>query len=301
MAAADLVLCSNERQRDLLLGVALTAGVPLHEKSAVVPYGIDAKLPRRTRKVLRTSGIAAEGDRVALWAGGMWSWFDPLTAIEAMDRLRPSRPELKLAFVGFEHPDPAQRRAHEPVAASAIAYARDRGLEDAVVFRPERLDRDEYFDYLMDADVGISLHGHTLEGRYAARTRILDYLHAGLPVICSRGDTLAEVVAAHGLGRVVEPLDVAGCADALNRLTEGPRQRSEDRSALTPLLWPSAARPLVEYCREPGPPPKRPRLAAVGLAAREYPAFVRSVYRIGGGADLARALIKRTVGRRRRR
>src|SRR3712207_7857570 len=54
-----------------------------------------------------------------------------------------------------------------------------------------------------------SLHAAGLEGRFASRTRVLDYLAAGLPVVCSSGDTMSDVVAAHGLGEVVPPQDVA--------------------------------------------------------------------------------------------
>ena len=41
---------ANERQRDLFVGVALTAGLlesrPLHARIVVVPYGLDAEPPR---------------------------------------------------------------------------------------------------------------------------------------------------------------------------------------------------------------------------------------------------------------
>jgi glycosyltransferase involved in cell wall biosynthesis len=300
LAAADLVLSSNEKQRDLLLGAGLAAGLldrggwqrPLQERLGVVPHGLDPEPHRSGGSPLRGAGLVGEGERLAVWGGGMWSWLDPLTAVRALERLRPQRPDLKLAFVGFEHPDPATRRAHAAVSEATIAYARDHGLGDAVLFRPQWLDRQQYLDHLGDADVGLALHGETLEGRFASRTRVLDYLAAGLPVLCSRGDTMSELVAAHGLGAVVEPLDVDGCARALDELTRGERRRI-DRSVLAPLFWPNAARPLLDYLADPGPPAARPQAASLTLAARSYPDFLRAVYGSGGARELVAAARRR--------
>jgi glycosyltransferase involved in cell wall biosynthesis len=284
LRAADLVLCSNERQRDFMIGAAVAAGAaghggrPLAERILVVPHGIDDQTPRRGGSPLRESGAVAEGDRVAIWAGGMWSWLDPLTAVKALERLRPRRPDLRLAFVGFDHPDPEQRRAHAGVASEALAYARDRGLRDSLVVRPAWLPRPDYFDHLFEADVGVSLHRPTLEGRFATRTRVLDYLHAGLPVVCTEGETMADLVALHGFGQVVPALDVDGCAAALDALTSGsPRRVGEE--ALEPFRWRTVARPLVELCLDPGPCRPASRREALAMAARHYPAFADAFYR----------------------
>jgi glycosyltransferase involved in cell wall biosynthesis len=295
VAAADLVLCTNEKQHDLVVGAALASGLlesdsgaPLAERLAIVPHGIDPSPPPRRGSPLRDGDFAGRDDRIAVWGGGIWSWLDPLTAIRAVERLRPSRPDLRLAFVGLEHPDPDHQRGHQRLADEAYAYVRDRALEPAVTFRPRWLPRDDYLDHLTDADVGVSLSGPTLEGRFASRTRVLDYLHAGLPVVCTAGDTMSELVASRGAGVAVEPLDVEGCAAALDRLTNGQPPRP-DGAALEPFLWRSVARPLVEYCGDPGPANPRARRRALLLAARAYPSFLRSVYRIDGPGRLARA------------
>ena len=305
LATADLILCTNEKQHDLLLGVGLATGMlagaagkrPLQERIAVVPHGLpDAPAPRRPASPLRGHGILGATDRVAIWSGGMWSWLDPLTAIRAVERLRPERPDLKLVFVGFEHPDPAQRRGHEAVAAKAIAYARDRALEDAVIFRPRWLGHDEYFDHLRDADVGVSLHVPGLEARFATRTRVLDYLAAGLRVVCSSGDTMSDVVAAKRLGETVEPRDVEECAAALDRLTRGDERPRLSQEALAPLRWSSVAQPLVDYCaqRDAEVSPKS-ATATVGVAATSYPPFLRALYGDGGPLEIARALGRRSA------
>jgi glycosyltransferase involved in cell wall biosynthesis len=288
---ADLVLCTNERQRDLALGAGLTAaalrrGRGLHalaERIAVVPHGVDPEGPRSGRSPLRESGAIGERDRVAIWAGGMWSWLDPLTAVKAVERLRPNRPDLRLALVGYEHPDPGHRAAHEPVTAEALDYVRERGLDGVVVLTPGWLTREEYFDHLHDADVGLSLHRPTLEGRFAARTRVLDYLSAGLPVVCTAGDTMSDLVAKHGLGSAVDAFDVAGCAEAIDRLTAGERGRIAAGDVLEQFLWPNVSRPLVEFCVDPGAPRGLSAWRAAAITARQYPAFLSALYRSGPG------------------
>jgi hypothetical protein len=302
LALADLVLCTNDKQRDLLVGAGLAAGLVgggepgFRERVAVVPHGLDAGPPLLPSGPGTLRAELGADARIAIWAGGIWGWLDPLTAIRAAEMLRGARPDHRLVFAGYEPPDAEQREAHAAGAAEATAYVRDRGLEDVVRFRPRWLERDEYVGHLLDADAGVVLHGHALEGRFASRTRVVDYLEAGLPVVCSAGDTMSELVTAHGLGAAVAPLDVAGCAAALDRLTADGTARVDARAALGPLLWPNAARPLIDFCLDPRAGGGGASRAA---AARAYPAFLRALWATGGPSGLARSALRR-AGRARR-
>ena len=299
LTAADLVVCSNERQRDLALGAGLAAGLltraapapPLDERLVVVPHGLDRLAVGRGRSALRTGELSDEGLRIAIWGGGIWGWLDALTAVRAAERLRSSRPDVRLAFVGLEHPDPVQRAAHAEAVAAARAEVARRGLDDTVVFRPRWLSREEYLEHLADADVGVSLHEETLEARFASRTRLVDYLEAGLPVVATSGDAMSAYVERYGLGRVVAPGDDAAVAAAIDALTSGDATRVAE-GALEALRWERVAQPLVEFCASPPAPRRRSRAAAIALVAAEYPAFLRAVHREPGGG------VARTVGRR---
>ena len=64
----------------------------------------------------------------------------------------------------------------------------------------------ERTNYLMEADIGVSLHPQTLETRFAYRMRVLDYLWAGIVPVVSDGDTMADLVRTYDAGRATGPL-----------------------------------------------------------------------------------------------
>jgi glycosyltransferase involved in cell wall biosynthesis len=303
LAAADLVVCGNEKQRDLLIGTALGAGLlalgPASpgavraDRIVVVPQGIDSEPPRHTRRVLRGTGSIEDSDLVVLWAGGTWSWMDPVTPIKAIERLSARRPDLKLVFVGTAHPDPTIQRTHQIGARAAIDYARDTGLEGSrVIFSDGWLSYEDYLNVLLESDIGIATARPTLESHFASRTRVVDYLAAGLPVVCSANDVMSAFVDRHGLGCSIPPLDVDACAAALDELAASGPPPAVDRAALAPLQWERVSRPLVDYCADPTPGPAR-RGASLAAAVRQYPSFARAVYTQDSWPAFVRALLKR--------
>ena len=116
LQAADFLICASERQRDFWLGALSVANrinpytseadPSLRSLIDVVPFGLPAEPPRPSRSGIKglVPGIA-ETDIVVLWWGGIWNWFDPVTAIEAMASLGSDVPGLKLYFTGVDHPN----------------------------------------------------------------------------------------------------------------------------------------------------------------------------------------------------
>ena len=114
---ADYFLCASERQRDLWLGSLSSMGRlnpltytddPTFESLiGVAPFGLPAEPPTRTRRAIKgvVPGIG-ETDRVLLWGGGIYNWFDPVTLIEAMGLLAEEHPEIKLFFLSATHFNP---------------------------------------------------------------------------------------------------------------------------------------------------------------------------------------------------
>jgi glycosyltransferase involved in cell wall biosynthesis len=207
-----------------------------------------------------------------------------------------------LVFMGTGRPG-LERTGQARFADRARELARAEGLDgERVHFNDGWVPYEERGTWLAEADLGVSAHLDHLEARFSFRTRILDYLWAGLPVVTSSGDTLGDLVAERGLGRAVEPGDVDAFAAACRRLLDdrkeyrAARERIEElRPALT---WTEAARPLVDWCgRVADLPPRRPRRDVMRRAARaQYVrALAETVQRDGVQAAARR------VGRRLRR
>ena len=290
----DLFLCGSERQRDLVLGMLLALGrlnpatyaddPTFGRLVATVPHAVPDGEPSAAGPDPRAAidGIGPD-DLLLYWGGGVWNWLDPGTVVEAVGRVAERRPEVKLLFAGTENPDP-DAPVHD-VLPAAVARARAAGLEGRCVFFGSWVPYDERGAALRSADVGVSAHRSSVETRFAVRTRILDYLWAGLPVITTDGDDSADLVRRERLGEVVAPGDVDGWAAAIDRLAADARRREacgeRSRAAGRGLGWSDAAAPLLAFCREPRP--------AADHRAGTTAGRVDAARRYGGKAiDLAR-------------
>lgn len=260
----DFFLCAHESQRDFWLGMLAangrvnpytTADDPtLRRLIDQVPFGLPAAPPQHRRAVLKgvRPGIGPD-DRLIYWGGGMWEWFDPLTAIRAVAEVAQVHPNVRLFFAGTRHSNPDVPPMR--MAAAARALADELGLTDRLVFFNDWVPYAERENYLLEADLGISLHLERLETRFAFRTRLLDYFWAGLPMVVSAGDALSRLVADEELGAVVAPQDVAGVRDALLRLLAQPDLRAKIAprfaAVRAELTWERAIEPLRAFCRAP--------------------------------------------------
>ncbi len=265
LVRADFMLCASAKQRDFWLGQLAAMGrinpanydvdESLESLITVVPFGVADETPVRTRDAIRgvVPGIGAD-DVVLLWGGGVYNWFDPLTLLRAINELRDEIPTLRLFFLGLKHPNPHVGEMRMAVETRALAD--ELGLTDTFVFFNEDwVAFDDRANYFLDADVGISTHLDHVETAFSFRTRILDYLWAGLPVVATQGDALAELIDEHGAGLTVPPSDVAALADALRRIATDRDLRTASAAASEALgagmRWSAALEPLLRFCRAP--------------------------------------------------
>ncbi len=257
----DFFTCASERQRDFWLGSLAALGRvnpynyaadPLFGRLvSVVPFGLPDEPPQRSGPGLRgvVPGIGPD-DKVVLWGGGVYDWLDPISLLRAAGRLSRRVPELRVVFLGMRHPNPAAPQMR--VAAQLQDLSGQLGLTGKHVFfnagwAPYALRA----DFLLDADVAVSTHLDHIETRYSFRSRVLDYLWAGLPMVLTAGDVLADEVAEAGLGVAVPPGDDEALEEALEFVLVNPPP-PELFEAVAPLhTWQRAAQPLAEFCRHP--------------------------------------------------
>lgn len=272
LAVGDFFICNSERQRDYWLGMlsALNRINPLtydedptlRSLIDVVPFGLPDDPPVHRKPVLKGvyPGIGLN-DWVAYWGGGIYNWLDPLTLIRATAQVVPAHPELKVFFAATRHPNP---RVHVmKMCDDAIRLSKELGLYNRHVFFNEWIPYEERENYLLEADVGISLHLEHLETHFAFRNRMLDYIWAGLPVIVTEGDTASDLVREHNLGWVVGYQDVEGVALALRKALETPSLRERCAPCFTILAeryrWNRVIEPLARFCAAPRIAPDKQR------------------------------------------
>ncbi|HXQ90003.1 MAG TPA: glycosyltransferase [Acidimicrobiales bacterium] len=315
LVRGDYFVCASERQRDLWLGFLAALGrvnphtyeddPTLRRLIDVVAFGLPDEPPQRTAGALRgvVPGIGP-GDDVVIWGGGLYDWFDPLTLIRAVDKVRVTRPRVRLYFLGTRHPKPDIEESGAAVEARRLSDAL--GLTDVhVFFNDGWVDYAERQNFLMEADVGVSLHLENLETMYSFRTRILDYLWTGLPIVATAGDGFADIISAEGLGVVVPGQDVDAVAHALVGLLSDRHRREECRARSVAVAarfrWSVVLEPLVAFCGAPRRAPDQPGWPGEGrssgpAAASTAPApglpgqrlgRVATLYRQGGGRAVA--------------
>jgi GT2 family glycosyltransferase/glycosyltransferase involved in cell wall biosynthesis len=266
LGLGDFFLCASEEQRAYWLGALTGAGRLSPEAYAddrtlrrlidLAPFGLSSEPPRHTQQRLKGvhPGIGQD-DIVLLWGGGIWEWFDPLTLLRAMEAVGQERQDVRLFFLGRGHPN--TRDVPEMLMYErTVALAEELGIRGKTVFFNDSwVPYAERQDYLLEADIGVSTHYESVETLFAFRTRLLDYLWAGLPMIVSSGDTLSELVAEHGLGATVAPGDVEGLAAAILKLAAEPDRRERRAAAMAGVrerfTWERTLEPLVNFCRAP--------------------------------------------------
>lgn len=265
LKAGDFFVCASERQRDYWLGMlsavnrvnpaTYSEDKTLQRLIDVVPFGLPSDSAQHTRQVLKGvwPGIRAE-DKVILWGGGIWEWFDPLTLIRVMARIASLRDDVKLFFLGKQHFDKVTV-PETPICDEALRLSEELGLLDKFVFFNDWTPYEERQNYLLEADIGISLHRDTVEARFAFRTRMLDYIWAGLPVVTTDGDTMSEVVERYELGRVVACQDEDGLVAVLLELVDTPHLRQSYKprfeAVIPQFTWEKVAEPLIAWCHNP--------------------------------------------------
>ena len=264
----DFFICSNERQRDYWLGMLAAGGrinpfnyrrdKSLRKLIDVVPFGLPNHLPQHDENVLKGvhPGISPD-DKVIIWGGGIWAWLDPFTLIEAMAQIAAEWPNVKLFFMGKEHPN-AEISAvmGGGLYAQAIKLSKDLGLFSRTVFFNDRwVEYDKRPNYFLEADIGVCLHQEFIEMRYASRTRLLDYIWCGLPILCSKGDSLSQMVEECELGKTVRCGDVGEVAEALKSMlaTRDLKSRLASHFAkeASKLSWDKAVLPLLDFLASP--------------------------------------------------
>ena len=260
-AIGDFFICASEKQRDYWIGMLNAVGrvnpytydkdSTLKKLIDVVPFGIPSDLPEHTKDVAK--GVIPnikEDDMIALWGGGIWNWLDPITAIKALWEVTRSRKDIKMLFIGAKHPDPKLPEMKKCV--EAIKLSKELDLFGEYVFFNEWTPYKMRQNFLLEADVGLSIHQERIETEFSYRTRVMDYVWAKLPIITTEGDLVAKMVKEKNIGEVVKYENAHKLARVMESMLVNKSLREIYKKNLYKIApkfyWENVTRPLVEYC-----------------------------------------------------
>lgn len=253
----DYFICSSEVQRNFWLGCLMTLNKINSESYDndynarnlidVVPFGLsNDPIKRDSESILKGvfKGIEVD-DKVVLWGGGVWDWLDPITAVRAMNEIYKVNRKVKLVFLGIKHPNSVIGTTKK--ALETIELSKELGLFNKCVFFNEWASYDDRVKFLQESDIGLSLHNEHLETKFSFRTRILDYIWAGLPIIATEGDYFSSIIKEYDLGIVVKENDPQELATAILSLLEKNIDKNFD-IIRDDLKWSNVVKPLIRLC-----------------------------------------------------
>lgn len=271
LSMADAVICANEKQRDLWLGVLMSQNkitpqiydqdISLKNLIDIVPFGLSSHPPIKNGSGFKEVFNLNEEDKIILWGGGIWNWFDPLSVIQSIKLLRDEgRTEIKLIFMGVKHPN--ENIEEMKMSRDALQLSKKLGLLDKqVFFNYSWVPYSERQNYLLEADIGISTHFEHLETRFSFRTRLLDYIWSGLPIIATKGDCFASLIEERNLGITVPFQDSSALAQAIKKIIDNPKTKEEMQSNLTELrptfYWENVVKPIENMVEALAAMPKK--------------------------------------------
>jgi glycosyltransferase involved in cell wall biosynthesis len=271
MSRGDFFLCSSEEQRTFYLGFLAALGrvnpeivgrdPDLRTLIDVVPFGVAPELPpHRPYLPPRPAHPAPAARQRRLLFGGLYDWYDPWTLLDALAAL--DRPDWLLLLIRNPNAGTPQR-----LFAEVEERCRRLGWWGSRVEALDWVPAERRYDLLRDVDVLVAPHRPSLETRLALRTRFLDALAAGCPVVTSEGGAMSRLLRRHRAGWVVPAGDARALGAALVEVLDGEAPgggavppeagppaavwRNGAAELLAAFRWERAIAPLLAFCRAP--------------------------------------------------
>ena len=209
----------------------------------------------RERPALAEAGVQAD-DFVVLWCGGYNTWTDVDTLFAALESVMARDPRVRFVSIGasaYSAPQTQYQRFESMIERSA-----HRARYHLLGWRPWG----QIAGYYRDSDVGLNVDAMHYETVYGTRTRLLEMMSAGLPVITTEGCELSYRLRDHGAGLSFAAGDNHALAGHILSLSRDPERRDQlARRALecarADLSFAETTRPVRDWVKSPSLAPDR--------------------------------------------
>lgn len=242
-------------------------------------------------KVIRGKHVD-DGDFVILWAGGYNTWTDVTTLFKALEKVFAENSRAK--FVSFGgcidgHDDLTYKRF-----CKLIAKSRFKSRYILLGWQ----NREDVLRAYRESDIGLNIDSYHYELVFGTRTRLVEMIALGLPVITTVGCELSYEIRDEGLGLTFEIGDFRGMAESLLEFggdLENARRRYSEKALsyfLEHYTYEKACQPLLRWLEDPKRAPDfdfsaRPSVAQHGDGALEHSLLEAALRRLTSGEDEA--------------
>jgi glycosyltransferase involved in cell wall biosynthesis len=250
---ADRFSTVSERQQWSLIGELgmigrlnqYTAG---YDFALTIPIASESTPFTSTHKVLRGS-VVPDDAFIIFYSGGYNTWTDVDTLFAALEQTLVQYPKVYFVSTGGKiegHDDLTYARFQTMIRTSAH--------------------RDHYFlqgwvptealpSYYLESDLAVNVDKRSYEAMLGSRTRVLDWLRAGLPCVLSSLPELADAVADAGAGLSYVPGDVDDLVARLRYCLDNPDALAHMRQCAHQLIstfsYEATTRELVKWLAAP--------------------------------------------------
>lgn len=247
----DYFLCANNHQKLFYLGwlMALDRLNPnAYENDKYYSYLVDVVPFGVTLPTQKYQSLLENKDRsiCRILFGGIYDWYDPWTLLEAIK----DEPNYQVIFVRNPNVDTTPQKIFHEIEK----FCKKSSMSDSQIKIIDWVPYERRFDLLHDVDMLIAPHEQGLESELSLRTRFIEALAVGCPVICTEGGGVAGLVNKHGGGRVVaeknkQQLKVA-IESIYNHKLDGKNWSDSSKIISSLYSWEKVLQPLIEHCNK---------------------------------------------------
>jgi glycosyltransferase involved in cell wall biosynthesis len=228
----DLLLTAGQRERYYLIGLMAAS-----KKLTLKPHNPSDPLihvipmtPPIDPPILKQNVIQKKSDEfVLLVAGAFLRWYDYVTLFKALEILiEKEKKNFKIIFMGGN-----QRDSHFENEIRKMGNTN--GLSERLFFSgivPFKMRA----DYYLKADVAVNIPANSIEDQLSVRTRIVDYIWAGLPIISPAKDEYSSAVVSAEAGFQYEVGNPRSLANVISTLIDNPKKLEKAKSQMSDLL-----------------------------------------------------------------
>ena len=268
----DFFLCASEAQRLFYLGMLIAAG-----RLNPAIFENDPHLDTLLR--IAPFGVAAARDMPdtrphAVLFGGIYDWYDPIVAIDAIAIARESIHDVTLTF--SYHPN--AETTPQSQTERALQYAKSKEFVEFVPWVSYD-QRGEFFDRFSAA---LLTFPQSIETDLSMRTRIYDYLWGGLPIVTSSAPGTDQIIERYSAGDVIRGNDPRDYARAIVEVIKR-GHASGTRDFVNDHQWSTTLAPLLEFCRAPRIDKTKEAFAARLQVPENPPTILQKIKRRIGG------------------